>query len=57
MEFVLLIAAAAAVGGSVALGVGAGAADDFLRRAPEPQITDIKNWLRSIGAGALADRY
>lgn len=57
VEIVMLIAGAALIGGSVALGAGAGAADHFLRQMPEPEITQVKNWLYSVGAGAVADRY
>lgn len=57
VELVMLIIGAGLVGGSVALGAGAAAADDFLRHMPEPEITEVKNWLYSIGGGALADRY
>lgn len=57
VEFVMLLVGAGLIGGSVALGAGAVAADDFLRHMPEPEITDVKNWLYSIGGGALADRY
>lgn len=53
----MLIVGAGLVGGSVALGAGAGAADHFLHQMPEPEITHVKDWLYSIGAGALADRY
>lgn len=57
MELVALIVAGGLVGGSVALGVGAGAADHFLHDLPEPEISHVKDWLYSIGAGAVADRY
>lgn len=53
----MLIIGGGLVGGSVALGAGAAAADGFLHQMPEPEITDVKNWLRSIGAGVVADRY
>ena len=53
----MLIVGAGLVGGSVALGVGAGAADQFLHQMPEPEITHVKDWLYSIGAAPLADRY
>ena len=57
VELVALIIGGGLIGGSVALGAGAGAADQFLHQMPEPEITHVKNWLHSIGAGALADRY
>lgn len=57
VELIMLIIGGGLVGGSVALGVGAGAADHFLHQMPEPEISEVKNWLHSIGAGAVADRY
>ncbi|WP_017838617.1 hypothetical protein [Dietzia sp. UCD-THP] len=57
MELVLLIIGGGLIGGSVALGAGAGAADQFLHQMPAPELAQVKAWLHSIGAGALADRY
>lgn len=53
----MLIVGAGLVGGSVALGAGVGATDHFLHQMPEPEITHVKDWLYSVGAGAVADRY
>lgn len=57
MELVALIAAGGLVGGSVGLGAVAGWADHTLRQLPAPELDHVKTWLRSIGAGPVADRY
>jgi hypothetical protein len=57
VELVALIVAGGLVGGSVGLGVAGGVFDHTLRQMPAPELEQVKAWLRSIGAGPLADLY
>lgn len=53
-----LIAIASVIGGSAAgLGVTAGLGDYVLRHSPPHEVESIKQLLRSVGAGSIADQY